>query len=98
MFLLSGIGRAFVARDSASAAVEWIENRFTGPSPLSDCGPWRAAWAFRLRCSNAASSVRWASPGHRVAPGDAFRWRRKIYWGDKADAFITTANKVSTKP
>jgi acetyl esterase/lipase len=39
MLLLSGVGHAFVARDSAAAAVEWIGNRFAQQSPPSDCGP-----------------------------------------------------------
>ncbi len=39
MLLLSGVGHAFVARDSAAAAVEWIDNRFAGQPPPSDCGP-----------------------------------------------------------
>jgi acetyl esterase/lipase len=39
MVLLPGVGHAFVARDSAVAAVEWIGNRFAQQSPPSDCGP-----------------------------------------------------------
>lgn len=39
MLLLSGVGHAFVARDSAAAAVEWLANRFAGQQPPSDCGP-----------------------------------------------------------
>jgi alpha-beta hydrolase superfamily lysophospholipase len=37
MLLLSDVGHAFVARDSASAAVEWIASRFAGQPPPSDC-------------------------------------------------------------
>ena len=39
MLLLSDVGHAFVARDSASAAVAWIGGRFAGQPPPSDCGP-----------------------------------------------------------
>lgn len=39
MLLLSNVGHAFVARDSASAAVAWIGGRFAGQPPPSDCGP-----------------------------------------------------------
>jgi alpha-beta hydrolase superfamily lysophospholipase len=38
MLLLSDVGHAFVARDSATAAVAWISDRFAGQPPPSDCG------------------------------------------------------------
>jgi acetyl esterase/lipase len=38
ILLLPGVGHAFVARDSAGAAVEWIGDRFAQQPPPSDCG------------------------------------------------------------
>jgi acetyl esterase/lipase len=35
---LPGVGHGFAARDSASAAVDWIAGRFKADSPPSDCG------------------------------------------------------------
>ena len=32
-----GVGHAFIARDSASAAVEWMAGRFAGRTPPNDC-------------------------------------------------------------
>jgi acetyl esterase/lipase len=37
MVLMPGQGHAFIARDSANAAVEWMADRFAGVPPPSDC-------------------------------------------------------------
>ena len=38
MLLMSGTGHAFAGRDSAGAAIAWIDDRFAGLSPPDDCG------------------------------------------------------------
>lgn len=38
MLLMSGTGHAFAGRDSAGAAIAWIDDRFAGRSPPNDCG------------------------------------------------------------
>jgi acetyl esterase/lipase len=35
---LPGVGHGLVARDAASAAIDWIANRFEADPPPSDCG------------------------------------------------------------
>jgi hypothetical protein len=37
MLLLPGVDHAFIARDSAKAALDWTCARFTGIRPPSDC-------------------------------------------------------------
>jgi acetyl esterase/lipase len=37
MLLMSGVGHAFIARDSAKAALDWIRDRFAGIQPPSNC-------------------------------------------------------------
>jgi len=37
MVLLPGVNHAFIGRDSAGAAVEWITDRFAGARPPNDC-------------------------------------------------------------
>jgi acetyl esterase/lipase len=37
MLLLPGVGHGFAARDSATAAIHWIANRFEGAVAPSDC-------------------------------------------------------------
>jgi hypothetical protein len=36
--LLPGVGHAFAARDSASTAVQWMDDRFAGKPAPSNCG------------------------------------------------------------
>ncbi|HKD73914.1 MAG TPA: lipase family protein, partial [Ktedonobacterales bacterium] len=38
MMWVQGVGHAFVARDSADAAVNWMMDRFAGQPAPSDCG------------------------------------------------------------
>ena len=36
--ILSGVSHAFIARDSAAAAVSWMDDRFAGKTAPTDCG------------------------------------------------------------
>jgi len=38
MIVLPGVGHGVLGRDSASAAVAWIADRFAGIAAPSDCG------------------------------------------------------------
>jgi acetyl esterase/lipase len=38
MLVLPGVNHAFIGRDSAAAAVDWIAERFAGTPAPSDCG------------------------------------------------------------